>query len=123
VAASQTTTSTTYTDLGTVGPSATVTITASGKALVTVTGSLTNSASSGQSNMGFAVSGATTQPAADTQALIVKNGGNQTILVQGSATFLLAGLNAGSTTFTAKYRVSAGTGTFVNRTVIVTPLP
>jgi hypothetical protein len=123
VATSQTTTSTTYTDLTTVGPSVTVTIPASGNALVTVTGSLTDSASAGQANMGFAISGASTQAATDTRAFVVKSGGAQLILVQGSATFFLSGLTAGSTTFTAKYRVSAGTGTFVNRSIIVVPLP
>jgi hypothetical protein len=100
-----------------------VTIPASGKALVTVTGSLTNSGTSNQSFMGFAVSGSTTRAAADTQALIVKNGGNQAILAQGSATFFVTGLTAGSNTFTAKYRVDAGTATFVNRSIIVIPLP
>jgi hypothetical protein len=124
VATSQTTASTTYTDLATVGPSVTVTIPASGKALVTVTGSLTNATNAAQSNMGFAITGATTQAASDTQALVVKNGGAQAILVQGSATFFISGLNTGSTTFTAKYRVSASsTGTFVNRSIIVVPLP
>jgi hypothetical protein len=123
VATSQTTTSTSYTDLATAGPAVTVTIPSSGKALVTLTGSLTNNANAAQSNMGFAVSGATTQAASDTQALVVKSGGNQFILVQGSATFFLSGLTPGSNTFTAKYRVSAGTGTFVNRTIIVVPLP
>jgi hypothetical protein len=124
VATSQTTASTTYTDLATVGPSVAVTIPASGNALVTVTGSLSNATASAQSNMGFAISGASTQAASDTRALVVKNGGNQVILVQGSATFFVSGLTPGSTTFTAKYRVSAAsTGTFVNRSVIVVPLP
>ena len=60
--------------------------------------------------------------ASDTQAYIVKNGtGSNT--VQGSATFYVIGLTAGSNTFTAKYRVDAGTGTFANRTIVVIPLP
>ena len=42
---------------------------------------------------------------------------------QGSATFYVTGLTAGSNTFTAKYRVDAGTGTFANRTIVVIPLP
>jgi hypothetical protein len=90
---------------------------------VTVTGSLTNATSAAQSNMGFAISGASTQAASDTRAFVVKNGGAQAILVQGSATFFISGLTPGSTTFTAKYRVSAGTGTFVNRSIVVVPLP
>ena len=41
---------------------------------------------------------------------------------QASYTDLLTGLSAGSTTFTLKYRVTAGTGTFTNRTIAVIPL-
>ena len=52
-------------------------------------------------------------------------GGSTTpyISVQASATYLVSGLTAGSNTFTAKYRVDASTGTFVNRNIIVIPLP
>jgi len=125
VATSQTTMSTTYADIpsGTVGPAVTVTIAASGKAIVTVTALETNSTNSAQSNMGFAISGATTRAAADTQALSLLNGGSQHPTTQSSATFFVTGLTAGSTTFTAKYSVSAGTGTFANRTIVVIPLP
>jgi hypothetical protein len=123
VATSQTTTSTTYTDLTTAGPAVTVTIGASGKAIVTVTASETNSSNTGQSNMGFAISGATTRAAADTQALSLLNSGNLHPTIQSSATFFVTGLTAGSTIFTAKYSVNAGTGTFANRTIIVIPLP
>ena len=42
---------------------------------------------------------------------------------QGSATYVVSGLTAGSHTFTAKYRTSAGTETFTNRSIIVIPLP
>jgi hypothetical protein len=101
----------------------TVTISASGNALVTVTGLETNNNNGGQSNMGFAISGATTRAASDTQALSFLNGGNQHQTVQNSASFFVTGLSAGSTTFTAKYDASLGTSTFANRTIIVIPLP
>jgi hypothetical protein len=92
-------------------------------AIVTVTGSLANSSNGSTSFMGFAVSGATTRAASDTTAWVVKNPGNSQVLMQGSATFLVTGLTAGSNTFMAKYRVDGGTGTFANRTIIVIPLP
>jgi hypothetical protein len=91
--------------------------------MVILTASETDSASSGLAAMAFAISGATTQAASDARSLVVKSGGNQSILMQGSATYFVTGLTAGSTTFTAKYRVSAGTGTFAERTIVVIPLP
>ena len=42
--------------------------------------------------------------------------------VQGSATFYVSGLTAGSNTFTAKYRGTVGTATFSNRSITVIPL-
>ena len=73
--------------------------------------------------MGFAISGATTRAASDTQAFSVRGRQPGSLAAQGSATFYVTGLTAGSTTFTAKYDVTGGTGTFVNRTIIVVPLP
>ena len=122
VATSQTTTSTTYTDLATTGPAVTVTIPASGNALVILTASQSDGTNNQGAYMAFAVSGATTRAASDTTARIVKNGTGSSA-VQGSATFFVTGLTAGSNTFTAKYRVTGGTGTFLNRTIIVIPLP
>jgi hypothetical protein len=76
--------------------------------------------------MGFAVSGATTLAASDAQSLvagILGGGGAPRPDMQGSATYLVTGLTAGSNTFTAKYRVDGSTGTFANRNIIVIPLP
>jgi hypothetical protein len=84
---------------------------------------MSNNNSGAQNNMGFAVSGATTRVAADTQALQFQRGGSQgPVSGQLSATFFVTGLNPGSTTFTAKYDVNAGTGTFANRTILVIPI-
>ena len=41
---------------------------------------------------------------------------------QGSGTYLVSGLSPGSTTFTAKYRVTSGQGTFAMRSIVVVPL-
>jgi hypothetical protein len=76
--------------------------------------------------MGFAVSGATTVAASEAKSLAFGQSGGitpPTVTQQASATFLVSGLTAGANTFTAKYAVSGGTGTFVNRSIIVMPLP
>jgi hypothetical protein len=130
--ATGTTGATGYVDLSTAGPATTVTIPSSGNALVTVTGEETNSSNGSSSGtpvatyMGFAVSGNTTQAASDTKALVLQQNASENssrIQVQASATYLVTLLAAGSNTFTAKYRVSTGTGTWVNRSIIVVPLP
>jgi hypothetical protein len=110
-----------YGDLATTGPSATVTIPASGAALVTVTGQVAPPMG-GTGYMSFA--GANIG-AADNQALIRDAGtSNSTGYLQASATFYVTGITPGSQTFTAKYRSSAGdTVTFSNRHLIVVPLP
>ena len=121
MATSQTTTSTTYTDLATAGPAVTVTIPASGQALVTVTAGLNNSTDGVATIMSFAISGATTRAAADATSL--QSQANSVDVFQISATYFVSGLTAGSNTFTAKYRVAGTTGRFVNRSIIVVPLP
>jgi hypothetical protein len=123
VATAETTTSPTYTDLATTGPAVTATISAttpgSGRALVSVTSGTQATNGSTSMFMSFAVSGATTMAATDTRALVLL--GNN--LQQASASFVVTGLNAGSTTFTAKYKVSgSGTATFSNRSIWVIPL-
>jgi hypothetical protein len=70
--------------------------------------------------MGFGVSGASTVAASDTQSLNVVSLG-ATAGAQITATYLVTGLTAGSNTFTAKYRASGNTCTFVNRSIVVTP--
>jgi hypothetical protein len=69
--------------------------------------------------MSFAISGNTTMSATDTRALILL--GNN--LQQSSASFVVSGLNPGSNTFTAQYRVQgSGTATFSNRSMWAIPL-
>lgn len=115
VATLQTTASTSYTDLATAGP--TVTLTTGTRALVTVSGLVQNDPSV-SAFMGFAVSGATTIAAADTKALVVGGNFDGRVTVGASRTFLVT-LTAGSNVFTAKYRMSGGTGTYSNRDIIV----
>lgn len=112
----QTTTSTSYTDLSTVGPA--VTVVTGTSALVTVCAQIKNSGAD-VSYMGVAVSGASTVAAGDTRAAEVVGTSTHT----PSMTFKMTGLTAGSNTFTAKYRVVSGTGTFANRNITVQALP
>jgi hypothetical protein len=118
VATSQATTSTSYTDLATVGPA--VTIETGTTALVTVSTFTFNGTLGDIDFMGYTISGATTLAASDDRALIFHS---QIANGQGrlSVTHLETALTAGTNTFTAKYKVNAGTGTFSNRAIIVTP--
>jgi hypothetical protein len=97
----------------------TVTIPASGKALVILTGQLFGSTGNSAAFMSVAVSGATTVAASDANSLRVA--GNDA--VRASATALITGLTPGSNTFTAKYKqVGSGTATFSDRNIVVIPL-
>lgn len=117
VSTSQTTTSTSYVDLATTGPA--VTVITGTEVLVTLSALVYNSGAN-NTYMSFAVSGATTLAAADARCIVHAN--TSATLSCPSRTFKLTGLTAGSNTFTAKYRVTGGTGSYENRDIVVTPL-
>lgn len=121
VATAQTTTSTSYADLATTGPAVTVTIGASGMAMVFINAKLDNNTGGYDSHMSFAISGATTLAADDKYGIQNVVFGAAYVTQQG-APHLLTGLTPGSTTFTAKYRVGGNTGTFTFRHLSVIPL-
>lgn len=117
---SETTTSTSYTDLATVGPAVTVTVGDSGMVLVSVGAEMTPASSSDGAFMSFAISGANTAAAVTATAVKVRD-------VSGTLAYsrdsLLTGLTAGSTTFTGKYKsTNGGTTTFLNRRIWAIPL-
>lgn len=117
VATSETTTSLTYTDLGTVGPSVAL---VTGTAVMVVLAAEIDTPGSGVApRMGFAISGASTVAATDAWCLKVDAAG--AVLNQASFAVLVTGLTPGSNTFTAKYRVAGGTGTYLNRGLMVWP--
>ena len=120
VVTSQTTTSTSYTDLATAGPAVTAVVSPSGSVLIMLTAKLSNSNANRTCWMGFAVSGATTVAAADAQSLNFISA-NADASAQFTATYLITGLTAGSNTFTAKYKASNNACTFVNRSITITP--
>lgn len=117
VNASETTTSTTYTDLTTAGPS--VSVVTGPSALVWLNAALRNNTAGNQAFMGYAVSGASTSAAGDSQAISVQG----TSLITAGGCFKATGLTPGTNVFTAKYRVDATTGTWQFRNITVLPLP
>ncbi len=118
VTTSETTTSTSYTDLATAGPA--VTVTTGTSALIIVSAQLRNETTNAFSRMSFAVSGATTDAANSNRSLATQVDAGDNWL-SASYAILLTALTAGSNTFTAKYVVSAGTGTFQHRRILVIP--
>jgi hypothetical protein len=121
VLTTQSTTSLTYTNLATAGPA--VTLTTGANALVTVGGAIQNGASNDGALMSWAVSGATTIAANDINAAGI-NAATVTLQFSMSMTSIATGLNAGSNTFTAKYRaVTGSTAFFSDRFLSVIPLP
>jgi hypothetical protein len=112
------TSSATYVDLATVGPS--VTLNTGSTVLVHIAGMLLNTLGNNLSFIGIAVSGATTIAANDTQAIQYQSYANSAFGQHGM-TFTITGLTPGSNTFTLKYRASGGTSTFTNRRLTVTP--
>jgi hypothetical protein len=121
VATLQTTTSTTFVDLATVGPA--VTMTTGTKVLVFVTcGTISPGGTSGIGSMGVTVSGASTISANDNNCMILFSDNNLRTWAL-SYVYPLT-VTAGSNTFTAKYRTRAGGSTsgFENRRLMVVAL-
>lgn len=114
ITASETTTSGTYADLATVGP--TVSIITGTQAWVTLSARIANSTAGSFAFMGFAINGVL--PADDTQAIGHNIGNSQ---VAGGAAFLVTGLTPGVNVFLAKYRVTGNTGTFLSRRIAAQP--
>lgn len=118
------TTSTTYSSLNdSVITAVTLTIGVNGIAVVSQTAQMYNTTNAAENYASFAVSGASTIASSDLNAVVFglpTVGSGMTL--QASHCSVLTGLTPGSTTFTMTYRVSAGTGTFTNRTISVIPL-
>lgn len=108
----QGTTSSSYTDLATVGPSATINIGASGTAIVGWNSQGINSGSWGR--VSVKLSGANTLIASDVWSIgDFINGSN----IQLGTVFPFTGLSPGATTFTMQYKSGGGTSNFQNRSI------
>jgi hypothetical protein len=117
VATSETTTSATFDDLTTPGPA--VTVTTSNLALV-IFGAEQSNSGTGSTRTSVDVSGASTIAAADIRSLML-SGVTAGAEIQASHAVFYDDLTPGVNTFTMKYRVSSGTGTFSRRRLIVLP--
>lgn len=114
IATSQTSSSTGYTDLATIGPS--VTLDTGTGAEVTIASYVSNSGGN-HSYTSFAISGATTLGASDTRAFTFPT--TLALAFRSGLTIPVTGLTPGTNTFTMKYRVGANTGTWSDRTIHV----
>lgn len=119
VTTSETTTSTSFTDLATSGPAVTITVGISGMALIIVSASIFNSNAGNNTFMSYSIDGdtATTARGAVIGA-ISSTAGTQRMTRANVET----GLSPGSHTFTSKYLTAANTGTFAARRIIAIPL-
>lgn len=117
----QTTTSTTYTNLATVGPSATCTVGTTGLVLVILYAAISNTNGSTAGYMSVELSGAVSEAASDANSLayssFASGAGHR-----GSAVIPMTPAGPGTITFTAKYRTDGGTATFGDRRIVVIPL-
>lgn len=118
VTSAEATTSTSFTDLTTAGPAVTLDVPASGEVQVALAAEMSNSAGA-TSFASFAVTGASSQSPSDDDSI----GSNSTLRHTSSRLILLTGLTPGSTTFTMKYRVTGGNGTWVRRSINVQTVP
>lgn len=122
----QSTSSTSFTDLGTVGPDVTVVVGDSGKLLVGISAVMAASTISGtnaQPQMSYELSGANTVSADGDHS--IRDAVQETVQQGAQGVVILhTGLNRGSTTITAKYRCGDGsdTVTFQDRRLWAQPL-
>lgn len=119
VSTGETTASTSYADLATAGPS--VTTDTGTLALVFIRCAMDNTGANNGTFMSWDVSGATSFAASDNQAINTAGLAASSRVRLGSM-YLISSLTGGSNTFTAKYKVTAGTGTFLTRQIAVFPL-
>lgn len=116
---SQTTTSTSYTNLATPGPA--VTVATGPMALVWWGSEISNDTSNSLTKCSVAVTGATSVSAND-QWMLSTDGHTGDNLSRHGMAHLFTGLTPGNNTFTMRYAVGSNTGTFRLRQIIVLPL-
>lgn len=118
VSTSQSTATTTYTDLATAGPG--VSVLSGSTALVLITAGVSTDTNNSSAFVGYEISGATSRVAADAEALEL-DGVTAANTIRNTAASLATGLTPGTNTFTLKYRAGSNTATFANRQIIVVP--
>jgi hypothetical protein len=119
VSTQETTTSTSMTDLATVGPDL-FSQQLGAKAMFFVSANVSNNTLAAYASTDFDLSGATTRTATTSTALVMRAGAaNQDI--RATAVTVITSLTPGSHAMRQKYVVTAGTGAFANRHVTVVP--
>lgn len=117
------TTSSSYTNLSSYGPS--ITVTTGTQALVMISAAFANDTSDAYAAASFEVSGASTVAASDEWAIetdgIAGTASSGDNMPRRSRYKFVTGLTAGSNTFTMKYRQSGGKGWFNQRAICVWP--
>lgn len=118
----ETTTSTTYTDLDQYGPS--ITVATGTRAIVMVASEMTNALATEQAFADFTVAGATTRAATDTTALIAEGYSTSGSQMCRRASYARVTLTAGANVFTMKYRTSnaSNSASFRKRQIVVWPV-
>jgi hypothetical protein len=119
ITTSETTTSTAFADLTTLGPQVTVTCGTGAFCLALVNSLVANNTSGATSSVGFDITGATTLAASNIYVSLTTAAANQQATMGACRTII--GMTGGSNTFTMKYVVGAGTGTFSRRHLTVLP--
>ena len=115
----QSTTSLAFTDLTTVGPTCVVTLATARRVLIFLKAMLRQTTTTpNRVLMSVAGTGATVAAAGDAAA-VIHNGSGQ---AESYAGIVYLDCAAGTTTFTAKYRVVGGTGSFQDRFMVVIPV-
>lgn len=117
----ESTASTTYVDLATVGPAVPVEVGSTGLVLITLSAHMENDTVNGTCYMALTAAGANTLAAYDEQAFAFTSpaaGGG----IRSGITFPIGGLNSSLTTFGSQFRVDSGTGTFDIRRISGTAL-
>lgn len=118
---SQTQTSTSYVDLATVGPAPGPVVSGT-RVIVWMTAQMNNNTANAETIASVAVSGATTIAADDNYCLDVQQPTTGTAFIDiCSSRAVRLTVTAGSNTYTMKYRVTAGTGTWRRRSMVVLP--
>lgn len=117
----QTTSSTTYTDLVTKGPG--VTTVTGEKALVFFGGAVRHGTAGGQASISVEVNGASDIPADDQWCLYYERAGAINSFTEWMRSYLFEGLTPGENTFVLKYKTSSGgVAGFASRKLVVLPL-
>ena len=116
---SESTTSTSYVDLASVGPQ--VTVTTGSKALWIASANALNGTLNSQVLASVAISGASSIASSNQRSLSC-DGLAASQGIQSSFSYLESGLTPGVNTFTMEYRVDSNTGYFSNRNLIVIAL-